>query len=146
MASSDFRVRVAFAVSTLQRWYYRARRANDPVATLKDRFPSLTPLAIETLTTQYREHQNWTAQLHFDNLHAALKGSDTKIASYTTIRDYLKAQGMLSQTMPKCDTAGALPGRRYLCANCHTEVLICSPCDRGNRYCSGDCAETVSAP
>src|ERR1019366_1940414 len=60
---------VRFAVSTLQRWYYTARRANDPVAALKDRvrndvgrFPSLTPLAIDTLTTQYREHSGWTVQ------------------------------------------------------------------------------------
>lgn len=30
--------------------------------------------------------------------------------------------------------------RRYRCARCHTEVLICGHCDRGNQYCSGDCA------
>ena len=152
MALSGFMDRVAFAVSTLHRWYYRARRAKDPMAILKDRlcgevgrFPSLTPLVIETLTTQCREHQSWTAQLHFDNLHAALKGGDTKIASYTTIRRYLKAQGMLSRAKPKCTTADELAGRRYLCASCYTEVLICSPCDRGNRYCSGDCAEKARA-
>ena len=41
---------VVFGVSTLERWYYAARRAIDPVAALKDklrgdvgRFPSLTP-------------------------------------------------------------------------------------------------------
>ena len=37
------------------------------------------------------------------------------------------------------------PGRRYLCARCHTDVLICSRCDRGNRYCSVDCAEKARA-
>lgn len=64
-----------FGVSTLERWYYASRRAHDPVAVLKDRvrgdigrFPSLSPLAITTLTQQYREHPGWTAQLHFDNL------------------------------------------------------------------------------
>lgn len=31
------------------------------------------------------------------------------------------------------------PARRYLCAGCHTPVLVCSRCDRGNRYCK-DCA------
>ena len=106
---------VAFGVSTLERWYYAARRASDPVAALKDRlrgdigrFPSLTPLVIEKLTTQYRKHPGWTAQLHFDNLCAALKGSDTEIASYPTIRRYLKAQGMFRQAQPKRATAGAL--------------------------------------
>lgn len=112
---------VEFGVSTLQRWFYMARRANDPVAALKDRlrgdigrFPSLTPLVIETLTTQYREHQGWTAQLHFDNLRAALKGSDTTIASYPTVRRYLKAQGMFRQSKPKRTTAGALAARDRL--------------------------------
>jgi hypothetical protein len=33
-----------------------------------------------------------------------------------------------------------LPGRRYLCAGCRTAVLICSHCDRGQRYCTTGCA------
>jgi len=112
---------VAFGVSTLERWYYAARRAHDPVAALKDRlrgdvgrFPSLTPIVIETLTTQYREHQGWTAQLHFDNLCATLKGREIEIASYPTIRRYLKAQGMFRQARPKRATAGALAARDRL--------------------------------
>jgi transposase InsO family protein len=112
---------VAFGVSTLERWYYAARRAHDPVAALKDslrgdvgRFPSLTPPVIEMLTTQYREHPGWTVQLHFDNLCATLKGHDTAIASYPTIRRYLKAQGMFRQARPKRATAGALAARDRL--------------------------------
>lgn len=31
------------------------------------------------------------------------------------------------------------PARRYLCACCRNPVLVCSRCDRGNRYCK-DCA------
>lgn len=30
--------------------------------------------------------------------------------------------------------------RLYICAICRLQVLICSPCDRGNIYCSGKCA------
>ncbi len=112
---------ICFAVSTLERWYYTARRANDPVAALKDRlrgdvsrFPSLTPLVIDTLTLQYREHPGWTMQLHSDNLRAALKDSDTMIASYPTIRRYLKTQGMFRQAQPKRATAGALAARDRL--------------------------------
>jgi len=33
------------------------------------------------------------------------------------------------------------PGRRYRCARCGKEVLICSACDHGNRYCGDDCAK-----
>ncbi|OIR08835.1 integrase core domain protein [mine drainage metagenome] len=112
---------ICFAASTMERWYYTARRANDPVAALKDRlrgdvsrFPSLTPPVIEMLTLQYREHPGWTMQLHFDNLRAAFKGSDTTIASYPTIRRYLKAQGMFRQAQPKRATAGALAARDRL--------------------------------
>jgi putative transposase len=50
---------VRFGASTLQRWYYTARRAADPVAALKDRlranegcFPSLSAVAIAALTMQ----------------------------------------------------------------------------------------------
>ena len=32
------------------------------------------------------------------------------------------------------------PARRYLCACCRTPVLICSYCDRGQRYCALGCA------
>ena len=71
---------VRFGASTLERWYYRARSAADPVAALKDElrgdeggFPSLTPVAIAALTLQYREHPGWTAQLHLDNLRVACK-------------------------------------------------------------------------
>mgnify|MGYP007097586828 CR=1 FL=1 len=34
-----------------------------------------------------------------------------------------------------------LPGRRYHCAGCRTAVLICSHCDRGQRYCTTRCAD-----
>lgn len=33
--------------------------------------------------------------------------------------------------------------RRYVCACCRTAVIICSQCDRGNRYCSKACATQV---
>ena len=52
--------------------------------------PSLTPLAVATLTRQYREHPGWTAQLHADNLRAACR--DTPGASYATVRRYLRTK------------------------------------------------------
>lgn len=35
--------------------------------------------------------------------------------------------------------AAALSGRTLQCACCHTEVLVCADCDRGQRYCSDGC-------
>lgn len=32
-------------------------------------------------------------------------------------------------------------GRLFLCARCHCQVLVCSPCDHGQRYCASGCAD-----
>jgi transposase InsO family protein len=117
---------VRFGASTIERWYYRARRAADPVAALKDGlrgdeggFPSLTPVAIAALTLQYREHPGWTAQLHLDNLRVACQagqpdGTFMPVASYSTVRRYLRAQGMHRQARPQRATEGAIAARDRL--------------------------------
>lgn len=112
---------VTFGFSSIERWYYEARRANDPVAALKDHlrgdfgiFHSMTTEVIAALTIQYREHPGWTAQLHFDNLSVVFCDNAIKIASYATIRRYLKAQGMFRKAQPKRATAGALAARDRL--------------------------------
>ena len=112
---------VRFGVSTLERWYYAARAAADPVAVLRNRrrgnrgrFPSLAPAAIELLSNQYREHPGWSMQLHVDNLRVALAGSDAALPSYPTLRRYLIAQGMFRQARPRRATDGALLARDRL--------------------------------
>ncbi|MCF6268058.1 MAG: hypothetical protein L3J57_16195 [Desulfuromusa sp.] len=32
-----------------------------------------------------------------------------------------------------------LSSRLYFCSRCHVQVIICSHCDRGQRYCTGEC-------
>jgi hypothetical protein len=32
------------------------------------------------------------------------------------------------------------PARLFLCARCHCQVLVCSRCDRGQRYCASGCS------
>jgi hypothetical protein len=112
---------VCFGVSTLERWYYAARCASDPVAALRNRlrsnrgrFPSLAPQAIETLTLQYREHPGWTLQLHVDNLRAARASPDSPVPSYQTVRRFLMAHAMFRQARPKRATDGALAARDRL--------------------------------
>ena len=112
---------VRFGASTIERWYHRVRRAADPVAALKDAlrgdeggFPCMTPVACRTLTRQYREHAGWTAQLHLDNLRVACKDSDSAVASYATVRRYLRAQGMHRQARPIRATAGGIAARDRL--------------------------------
>ena len=122
---------VAFGVSTLERWYYAARRAADPVAVLGNRlrtdfgrFPSMSARAIEMLSAQYREHPGWTMQLHFDNLRVSLAGDPAQagtqgsMPSYSSVRRFLKARGMLRRAGLKPAnqraTEGALRARDRL--------------------------------
>lgn len=38
-----------------------------------------------------------------------------------------------------------LSARLYNCARCHSQVVICSPCDRNNIYCGSTCSRTARA-
>ena len=94
---------VRFGTSTIERWYYAARVATDPVAALKTRVRvdcgqprGLTPAIIEALAAQYHAHPSWSAQLHCDNLRAAL-GDEAPMPSYSTLRRHMKAQGWFKQ-------------------------------------------------
>lgn len=93
---------VRFGVSTIERWLYAARRADlDPVASLKTKVRSdrgrqktITAALAQAIHAQYRDHPGWSCQLHYDNLVAALEPAPP---SYTTVRRYLAAQGLLRQ-------------------------------------------------
>ena len=88
-----------FGMSTLERWYYAARRAQDPVAVLKTRVRidagrqrKLSPTLIAALEAQYRQHPSWSVQLHYDNLRALL--GDGEVPSYATVRRYFLRKGL----------------------------------------------------
>ena len=113
---------VSFGVSTIERWFYAARGAAiDPVSALKTRVRAdsgqqrvLSPMLIDTLTAQYRDHPGWSCQLHYDNLGAAL-GADQLLPSYTTLRRYLKAKGLIKQSRPRGKmSAGELAAEEHL--------------------------------
>ena len=94
---------VRFGSSTIERWYYAARAAADPVAALKTRVRidcgqprGLTAAIVTALAAQYHAHPSWSAQLHYDNLRAALAGA-APLPSYSTLRRHMKAQGWFKQ-------------------------------------------------
>ena len=110
---------VQFGRSTVERWFYRARKAaHDPVGSLRDRKrPSgagagLSILAVQAIREQYREHPGWTCQLHFDNLKVTL--GPANLPSYTTVRRYLRAQGLFRERRPRHTTTGAMLARDRL--------------------------------
>ena len=114
---------IRFSYATLERWYYLARGAQNPVVALRRRRRNdagrarrLSATVIQALTVQYRQYTGWTAQLHYDNLVALSEEDGTlgSIPSYGTIRRYLKAQGYHRQRRPKRDTPGARQAERRL--------------------------------
>ena len=106
---------ITFGVSTLERWYYKALKAHDPVNTLKNRlgshygtFPSLSIDVRDQLVGQYLEHPGWTMKLHHDNLISLNRASGRVVPSYPTVRRFLKARGLFRKARPKRQTAGAI--------------------------------------
>ena len=68
---------VTFGASTIERWYYKAVGASDPIAVLARKVRgdaghnrAMKPALLEALGHQYRQHRGWSYQLHFDNLAA----------------------------------------------------------------------------
>jgi putative transposase len=126
LAGKDWRhpltgLTVRFGCSTLERWYYAAKRAGDPVGALRNqvrrdigRFPSVAEVTANALRDQYRQHPGWTAQLHADNVRVTLAGSGAPCPSYASVRRYLKAQGMRRQRTLRTDSKGALAARDTL--------------------------------
>lgn len=105
-----------YSYATLERWYYLARGAADPVAALRrqrrddaGRSRRLSVAVMQALQSQYRQHRSWTVQLHYDNL-VALSHEDEALAgipSYGTVRRYFRAHGYHRQGRPRRQTPAA---------------------------------------
>jgi len=108
LAAKDWRHPVTglplrFGFATLERWYYLARDAQDPVAALRRRRRrdagqqrGLNPRLIEVVRAQHREHPGWTVQLHYDNLAALVEEDESlgPLPSYATVRRFMKRAGL----------------------------------------------------
>jgi transposase InsO family protein len=113
---------VRFAAITIEKWFYRARKEkDDPVGVLrravrKDRGKVSLPASLaERLFVQHREHKHWSYQLHYDNLAALVKADSSlgPLPSYSTVRRYMKAHGLLRTPRPnKARPGEALAARR----------------------------------
>jgi len=71
----DANRRIRFGASTIERWYYKARTAADPIATLGRKIRcdagrrwSLSQPLLAAIKAQYDAHRRWNVQLHYDNL------------------------------------------------------------------------------
>lgn len=106
---------VTFGASSIERWYYAARNADDPVGVLarqlrKDRgtHPSMTTQLGDALRAQYELHKSWSYQLHADNLQALARLESLGDApSYSSVLRFMKDHGLIRRPKPKRDTRGA---------------------------------------
>jgi putative transposase len=101
----DFHV----TAGTIARWYYMAlRQPDDPVGALRRAVRkdcgriSLAPAIAERLHLQYRNHPDWTYQLHYDNLAALLKADPSlgQLRSYSTVKRHMQAHGLVRRPRP----------------------------------------------
>jgi transposase InsO family protein len=109
---------VRFAVSTIERWYYAAKAANDPVRQLarkrrRDRGgqPSMGAALAAALTAQHRAHPSWSFKLHRDNLLARAEEEPAlgSVPSYPSVRRYMVAHGLTKRRrLPSGARAGEL--------------------------------------
>lgn len=98
---------VTIGLSTIERWYYRARaEKDDPIRALRRKVRqdqgeqwSLSEPLRRALCAQHRTHKRWSYQLHWDNLRALADRDKTigDVPAYSTIRRYMKAHGMFPQ-------------------------------------------------
>jgi putative transposase len=97
---------VSFSVSTIERWFYQARKKQDPVGALRSKRRSDAGKARQfsvalklVLRQQYQEHPRWSYQLHVDNLASLVKKSPelAPMPSYNTVRRYMRASGFTKQ-------------------------------------------------
>lgn len=91
-----------YSASTIERWLYRARDAQDPVSALRTdrrtdagRHRQISPALSEQLWALDRQYPGWTMQLLYDNLVVVCEEDNDLPSppSYSTVRRYLKAQG-----------------------------------------------------
>jgi len=94
-------------LSTIERWYYKAARSKEgPVVVLQRKIrsdqgqhPALSSKLAEVLAVQYRQHPNWSYQLHCDNL-AALAEQQPELGlvpSYVSVLRFMKAHGLFKR-------------------------------------------------
>jgi len=102
---------VKFGFSTIEEWYYRAKKSDNPikVLTTPSRLDtgsnkSLNPLLLAELKRQYELHPGWSYDLHHKNLAVVATRDEQKygdMPSYATIRRRMKSLGWTKKKRPR---------------------------------------------
>ena len=109
----DKQIRPSF--STIERWYYQAKDAADPIAALgqKLRADAGRRLAISkelkaVIKSQYEVYPRWSVQLHYDNLLATAEQQPQlpKVPSYKSVLRCMRENGWTKKCSPSNPTPG----------------------------------------
>ena len=101
--------------STVERWYYKARRAPDPIAALGRKIRSdvgirwsVSDTLLAALKAQYEAHRRWNVQLHYDNLVALAQEKQQlkPVPSYKTVLRCMRDNGWLRTHEPAKPNCG----------------------------------------
>ena len=107
--------RICFGSSTIERWYYKARGAADPIAALGRKIRSdagirwsISDALLAVLKVQYDAHARWNVQLHYDNLVALAQEQPQlkPVPSYKTVLRCMQDNGWLQRHEPAQPTLG----------------------------------------
>jgi len=115
---------LSLSFSTLERWFYRAKKTQDPVSALRTKRRTDAALTRKlssdlkrVIQRQYQEHPSWSYQLHIDNLSVRVIETPAlgPIPSYSTLYRYMKTQGLCKQRRgTQRHTEGALIAQERL--------------------------------
>lgn len=106
---------IRIGASTIERWFYKARQAPDPIAALGRKIRSdagfrwsMPEELLVLIGDQYQAHRRWNVQLHYDNL-LALADEQPElqpIPSYKTILRCMRERGWVQSREPAQPTPG----------------------------------------
>jgi transposase InsO family protein len=115
--------RFTLGASTIERWYYKAKEVDDPVAVLgrKPRTDagirwSMPQALLDALKAQYQKYPRWTAQLHYDNLKVVVQEKPElgKLPSYKTVLRCMRDNGWWKSREPARPGPGQVQAARHL--------------------------------
>ncbi|MBL0713577.1 MAG: transposase family protein [Desulfosarcina sp.] len=111
----DFSRQIHFGSSTIERWYYKAKEADDPIAALGRKIRSdagirwsISNALLTALKAQYEAHRRWNVQLHYDNLVAMVQENPQlkPVPSYKTVLRCIRDNGWLRTHEPAQPSPG----------------------------------------
>ena len=106
---------IGVGASTIERWYYKARDAADPIAVLGRKIRSdagirwsMADSLLAELKAQYQAHPRWNVQLHYDNLAARVQEAPQlgSMPSYKTVLRCMRDNGWRQRHEPARPSPG----------------------------------------